>query len=101
MLQEGCRRVDIINDSPVAKARPAGCDIVGAVRTVAVVKIRRGGDVTGLSQTSRHGLCELIDTALVLDYDNGGERPCAFRGADMHPHNAAVRFNLLPIGDYH
>ena len=71
-LQEINRSCDVVDDSSVAQSRAAGKDIVFAVGAVAVVEIRRRGNITSLSQPLSYLLDKFIDTALVLhDYQPG------------------------------
>jgi hypothetical protein len=46
--QESHRRIDIIDNPPITKPGAACNDIVGAFGAIAVIEIRRSGDVAGL-----------------------------------------------------
>ncbi len=87
---------DIGADAPIAQAGAARAHVVLAVGAVAMIEIRRGGEVAGLGQPARHALDKFIDAALMVDHHQRRKNSRAVRRAHVEGHGIGVGFGLLP-----
>jgi len=94
--QQSRRRIDIIDNLPITESGTARNDIVAAFRAIAMIEIRRSGDVAGFRQSSRYTLHEFVDGPLVLDNYDPWKGTGSFGDAQVHAHHAVVGCSLLP-----
>src|SRR5262245_34730013 len=67
------RGVDIANDRTIAQPATARWSVVFAIRTIAVIEVRRHAEVSGAANPLGHLFHELIDSVLVLDEHHCGK----------------------------
>ena len=97
VLQKIHSGVNIVDDGAIAQTGSSGDDVVFAIRSVAMVKIRRHREISFRRRPRGHLFHKLIDSVLMLDHHDRRQRLVALRPGDEQIHPVIVYANLLMI----